>query len=393
MIRRRFWRQLAALSAVPAYLGSARSLATNLPVPSPGTDGRTDLRYNPEVASALATARQKHRRFPGMVAAILRGDRLLGIAAEGVRKFGAPERVEVTDQFHLGSCTKAMTATMIASVVESGKLRWDSSLATVFPTEVGALHGDYRGVTLDQLLHHTAGLPADVNWAQFNQAPDATLGRRAILTSALNAAPRTAPGATFAYSNVGYCLAALMAEEVTATSWETLIRQRVFEPLGMISAGFGPPGSNDKGDQPWGHLGVGPVYLPANGDNPPVMGPAGTVHVTVEDWAKFASFHLGDGTNPRGHRLLTAGSLAKLHTPDPGQNYAGGWLVTPHRDWANGPVLDHGGSNTMWFAYVLLMPGRRFGVLVACNGGGSHAQTACLETATRLRNLEPTTRD
>ena len=391
MIRRRdFLGRLALVATAPTILGWERTTRANLGLmPADGLDG---LRFNREVAETLAKCRQHQQRFPGMVAAILRGNKLVGIAAEGVRKFGAPDRVEVTDQFHLGSCTKAMTATMVASVVESGKLHWDSTLATIFPDVVESIHADYRAVTLDQLLHHTAGLPANVAWNQFDQA-SSTLGRRAILTSSLKEAPKTAPGSTFLYSNLGYCLAGLMAETVTATSWEDLIHRTVFDPLAMASAGFGPPGSADKVDQPWGHLGVGPVYIPTRGDNPPVMGPAGTVHTTVEDWAKFASFHLGDGATPTGQRLLTAESMAKLHTPDPGKTYAGGWVVSLNRDWANGPVLEHGGSNTMWLVTVLLMPGQQFGVLVACNGGGTHAQTACQEVSKSLRKLEPTTRD
>ena len=388
--RRGFLGRLALAATAPAALGWGRIARANRGFDP--ADGLAGLRFNREVAAILVEIRRQRRRFPGMVAAILRGNGLIGIAADGVRKFAAPERVEVTDQVHLGSCTKAMTATMIASVVDSGKLRWDSTLASIFPDAVASLHADYRAVTLDQLLHHTAGLPADVAWNEFDQTPT-TLGRRAILTGELREAPTTAPGSTFEYSNLGYCLAALMAETVTADSWEGLIRRTVFDPLGMTSAGFGPPGTEGQVDQPWGHLGVGPLYVPVRGDNPPVMGPAGTVHVTLEDWAKFAAFHLGDGATPTGQRLVTAESLAKLHTPDPGKNYAGGWLVAPGRDWSNGPILDHGGSNTMWFAYILLIPGHKFGVLVACNGGGGHAQTACLEVATRLRKLEPTTRN
>ena len=390
MIRRRgFLGRLALAATAPAALGWGRTVRADLGLDP--ADGLAGLRFNREVAEILAQARQKHQRFPGMVAAILRGDQLLGIAAEGVRKFAAPERVEVSDKFHLGSCTKAMTATMIASVVESGKLRWDSTLATIFPDAVDSLHADSRAVTLTQLLHHTAGLPANVDWNRFYQTPS-TLARRAILTSSLKAAPKTVPGSTFLYSNLGYCLAALMAETVTASSWEDLIHKTVFDPLGMATAGFGPPGTEGKLDQPRGHLGVGPVYVPTRGDNPPVMGPAGTVHTTVEDWAKFASFHLGDGATPTGQRLLTAESMAKLHTPDPGMTYAGGWVVATNRDWANGPVLEHGGSNTMWLVSVLLMPGHQFGVLVACNGGGAYAQTACLEVSKSLRKLEPATR-
>lgn len=126
----------------------------------------------------------------------------------------------MTDRFHLGSCTKAMTATMIASVVDSGKLSWESTLASVFPDEAPRMHADYRAVTLDQLLKHRAGLPANVDWFGIPQAISPTQERRSLLRSALQGAPMTAPGSAFGYSNLGYTLAALMAEEATATSWK-----------------------------------------------------------------------------------------------------------------------------------------------------------------------------
>ncbi len=110
----------------------------------------------------------------------------------------------------------------------------------------------------------------------------------------LKDAPLTKPGSTYAYSNVGYVLAGLMAEHVSGQSWETLMNKRLFEPLGMTSAGFGSPGHPGKVDQPWGHRDSGGEVRPTQVDNAPVMGPAGTVHCSVPDWAKFASLHMSE---------------------------------------------------------------------------------------------------
>lgn len=378
--RRRFLGHVAlAAAALPTRTGWAAALG---PTPNPP--------FNDQVAQTLADARKANGRFPGMVAAIIRGDRLVGVAADGVRKVGSPVRVEVTDRFHLGSCTKAMAATVIASVVDSGSLSWESTLSAVFPDEAPRMHADYRGVTLDQLLRHRSGLPANVDWRAITGAASLTLQRRSLLASVLKEAPITAPGSTFAYSNLGYTLAALMAEEATATPWETLIRRAVFEPMGMTSAGFGPPGSDRIVDQPWGHRSFGPVFVPTRVDNPPVMGPAGNVHLSVGDWARFAAFHLGDGSF-EGRKLLSKGSLEKLHTPAPGRDYAGGWIVSDHRAWADGPTWEHAGSNTVWFAYLMLAPRRHFGALVASNAAG-RAEVACLKVADALLELEPKTR-
>src|SRR5262249_23605295 len=162
-----------------------------------------------------------------------------------------------------------------------------------------------------------------------------------------------------------------MAEKVTGVAWEDLMRQRLFGPLGMTSAGFGAPGSSvEKPDEPWGHGTGGQSQPPGvHADNPAAIGPGGTVHCSIEDWGKYIALHVegeksGGGAGERkGGELATVLNLKplnflKLHTSfnGPGAEYAMGWGVTT-RAWAKGSaagdkgrVLTHNGSNTMWFA-------------------------------------------
>jgi CubicO group peptidase (beta-lactamase class C family) len=117
-------------------------------------------------------------------------------------------------------------------------------------------------------------------------------------------------------------------------------------------------------------------------DNPAAIGPAGTVHCSIEDLAKYAAFHLagdrGDG------KLLKPESFKKLHTAVPdNNNYALGWMVLK-RKWAGGRVLWHNGSNTMFYAVVWIAPNRNFAVVAASNAGGSDAEKACDDAATEM---------
>jgi CubicO group peptidase (beta-lactamase class C family) len=154
----------------------------------------------------------------------------------------------------------------------------------------------------------------------------------------------------------------------------------------MTSAGFGAPGKPKEKNQPWGHSAGGtPVSPGPQADNPPAIGPAGTVHCSITDWAKFVSLHLnGD----RGDaKLLKAETFKKLHTPapGPGPQYAMGWGIEK-RDWAgkSGRVLRHAGSNTMWLAVVWIAPDENFAVLVMCNQGDNRAHKACDEAVQEL---------
>ncbi|MHC4656501.1 MAG: serine hydrolase domain-containing protein, partial [Planctomycetota bacterium] len=197
--------------------------------------------------------------------------------------------------------------------------------------------------------------------------------------------PRAKPGMKYIYSNAGYAIAGVIAEQAMNTPWETLMRTMLFNPLGMTTAGFGPMGTPGKIDQPLQHIidEGSTLYLEPNSlmDNPPAIGPAATVHCSIKDWAKFIIAHL-KGARGTGD-LLKPETFKMLHTPDFGGNYASGWNVKK-RDWADGKVLTHTGSNTMNFAVVWMAPKRDFAVLAVSNQGGGNVEKGCDEAVWML---------
>lgn len=394
MVKRRNFLRKVALGIAACGAGAGRGVAQDpgdkpASRPSPLTDDSTGIRASEAVNRALAPIRDQHQ-LPGLIGGIVRGDRLESIGVVGVRKLGSPALFRVSDQVHIGSDTKAMTATMIGSLVDEGKLGWSTTIAEAFPDTAKKVHPGFRKVTLWELLTHRAGLPANGPWRLLGKSRSTTDQRRVLMAGMLQSAPQTKPGTKFAYSNVGYALAGLMAEQVTGQSWETLMRQRLFEPLDMASAGFGPPGTKGKVDQPWGHESKGKTFEPRQEDNAPALGPAGTVHCTMADWARFASLHLRAAQGKP--RLLKEETFRKLQTPPPGSDYAGGWLVV-ERPWAGGHALSHSGSNTMWYATIWVAPERDFALLTATNAGGDAASQACDEAIEALvKHQESTSR-
>ena len=97
----------------------------------------------------------------GMAAAVLRGERIIAQGVAGVRKRGTAERITLDDRFHLGSCAKAMTATLVAMLVEEGRLNWTTTLGELFADTVKPMHPAWEKVTLRQVLAHRSGLPLD----------------------------------------------------------------------------------------------------------------------------------------------------------------------------------------------------------------------------------------
>lgn len=327
----------------------------------------------------LAPIREKYE-VPGLVGAIVARGKVVAIGAVGVRKQDSPEPITVADHMHLGSCTKAMTATRLAMLIEQGKLRWDTTIGESFPDLKSAIHPDFQAVTLLQLLTHRGGVPANGPWRALGEG-STTEQREVLLQRVLKDAPLSPPGTEFLYSNAGYAIAGLMAERATGKSWEELMRAGLFAPLGMTSAGFGPPGEKGTVDQPWGHTDDDGKYNSRQFDNAAALGPAGTVHASLGDWGKFIALHLG--TQPAGNPLLQPTTLQKLHEPHGKERYACGWHLVD-RPWAGGTALTHNGTNTYWFAVAWLAPKRDFAVLVATNCAGKQASQACDKAAWAL---------
>lgn len=341
---------------------------------------------------ALVAAREKHG-VPAIAALVMRDGRVVAEAAAGVRAMRHPERVTIHDRWHLGSDTKAFTSTMIARLVEQGIMGFDDTMAASFPQFAAGMHPAYRNVTVRQLLSHTAGLPPLTDprdlptfFEAIRGKEDIRAQRAAVARKYLSMPPASKAG-EFSYSNLGYVIAAAIAEAKTGKSWEDLVREEVFVPLGIRDAGFGPPGHGGATDQPHGHRDMLIVLQPLDpsspsSDNPPAMSPAGRINITLRDWAKFAEDQLeGD----LGHgKLLKPETYRLLHTPV-ADHYALGWGALLDRHGAPS-LLTHLGSNGYWLAQIRISPGERLIELIAMNAGNKAAQQAMEELTKSLRN-------
>ncbi|RIK67629.1 MAG: hypothetical protein DCC65_05715 [Planctomycetota bacterium] len=367
----------------PAHAGRQESVQSASDLQE---DGPEEVMITPpDVHLEIARKIRARHRVPALALAVVRTGEPPRIAATGLRKARGKHPVTVHDKWHLGSCTKSMTATMIAALVEQGRMAWDDTPARRLPEPAGKIHPKWRDVTLEQLLCHTAGLPEDRTpdlriWPRICALTGELPGQRqSFVELIMSRAPASAPGEKYVYANAGFVIAAAMAEAATGESYEALMSRLLFNPLGMASAGFGPPGDPDKVDQPWGHDAALLIYQPIppgpGADNPPVYAPSGTAHMSIGDWAAYAHLHL---QALRGnHRLLRPETWRRIHGDPFGQGYAFGW-ATGRQHWASGPVLAHDGSNGRWYAIAVLAPRRDLAILVATNAADATAEKACV---------------
>lgn len=303
---------------------------------------------------------------PGVVVAVVRNGKTVCRLARGLRRIDEPDNLlQLSDKLHLGSCTKAITATLIGKLIDDGQLTFSATVAECLPDHKPDIHADWQEVSCLELLQHRSGMPGNGPFFTNGGQPDHDTRLAIVMEILRKPRPESLPRGKYAYSNMGYLLVATMAEERTGLSWEELIRTHIFEPLKMTSAGFGPPDTNIPAQGPWGHRQFGEKYVPLATDNPLSMAPAGCVHCTIDDWCRFIAFHMDEKCEH--HRLLKSATLQALHQAPSGRKtaYAAGWMV---KSIADQRVIWHNGSNTMWYAAVNAAPESATAVLVVSNG-------------------------
>lgn len=333
----------------------------------------------------LEKIRAQHE-LPALGALVIVDGKIKELQVVGVRKHGDVTKVEKTDKFHIGSCTKAFTATLLAILIEEGKLRWETTLGEIFPEIKNDMAEDVSGITIEQLLQNRGGFsensaPRSHNLLSLRNLPGSEKEQRYTCATLFMKEPlQQKPGKGFIYSNAGYTIAGAVAEKITGKTYQELLQEKLFKPLNITSAGYGAMGESGKISQPYQHNIVSgkpfPIEPSPMADNPPVLTPAGRLHLSLEDWAKFIMVHL----DAQSQKLLKPETIVKIQAPPKINEYAMGWIAV-ERQWADGIALTHAGSNTINFAVAWLAPKKNFAVLVVTNIGGDKASQACDEVA------------
>jgi D-alanyl-D-alanine carboxypeptidase len=317
----------------------------------------------------------KRAGAPAASGIVVSQDAVVAQGAVGVRRLGDDTPVTVYDKFHIGSCGKAMTATICAVLVHRGLMRWSITPLEVFPELEGHVHPQFEKITLEMLLRHTAGIPPYTRDEHFEDLPplegsareQRTTFARWLLTER---APVSEPGTGCcgAYSNAGYAIAAALAEASSGASWQELLRDFLAQPLG-IEVGTGWPALQDP-EQPWGHWFKDGNLVPHPPDDDytlhPFMAPAGDVHLSMPDYGCFLQMHLRalQGKNT----LLPAELLRHLHNHGrPGVGL--GWGVGTSKNRKIGVVSNHMGGGGTFVCVAGISHSRDRAVAMATNAG------------------------
>jgi D-alanyl-D-alanine carboxypeptidase len=315
--------------------------------------------------------------LPALELCVIDADGIIEVASDGVRKAGGTAVIEESDLFHVGSMTKAMTATMLSTLVQEGKLSWDMTMTQAFPAIASIMDSRYSGVTLEELLTHTSGLPrytTDLEWESIPPFTGTPAEQRQAFARMLLTRPPIGPAGVYRYSNAGYAMATAIAEKATGETWEQLMQQRVFGPLNILAV-YGWPLLSGDGE-PWGHRIKDGVVTPHDSADhyrvPTVLAPAGDISMSILDYSVFARLHLA-GLEDIDGGALSAADIQRLHRPV--LEYSSGW----HEELIDDvPTSWHRGTCDTFDTFVLLQPSRDIGVIIFTNADGDDAAAKAL---------------
>ncbi len=331
-------------------------------------------------------------KVPGLAIAIVRKDTVLLAEGFGYRDLEKKLPVTPSTLFAIGSSTKAFTTLLLGTLVDEEKISWTTPVVEYMPGF--HLKDPYATshMTPRDLVTHVSGLPRhDAMWY------GSGLTRRQIFDRLQYLEPTAELRTKWQYQNLMYMTAGMLAEQVTGQSWEDLVRLRIFEPLGMRSSNLSVTDMRAAAEA---SLGYGEdtteKLLPYR--NIDQIGPAGSINSTILDMARWARFHLGDGTF-EGKRIVDQATLDQLHTGqvviDGGKPtkdrifrlYAMGWMVEAFKGHR---LLQHGGNIDGFTAMVSFLPEDDLGVVVLSNQNGTPLPATLMYSAyDRLLGINP----
>jgi len=315
---------------------------------------------------------------PGLAIAIVKDDRIVLAKGYGVRKLGDPTPVNERTLFAIGSSSKAFTAATVAMLVDEGKVKWDDAVTKYLPGF--ELFDPYvtRELKVRDLLSHRSGLErGDFLWYGSEYDRDEILRRTRYLK------PTWSLRSTFGYQNLMYLAAGQLVAKVNGKSWDEVIRQRIFMPLGMTasSTSIKDLKGSDNVSSPHGKVEDKVQVIPwRNIDN---IAPAGSINSNVVEMAQWVRLQLGQGEYQK-QRLLSSGAAKEMQTSqtviraEPPYtifypeahflNYGLGWFL---HDYKGRKVVEHGGAIDGMRAQVAMLPEEKLGLVILTNMGST----------------------
>jgi CubicO group peptidase (beta-lactamase class C family) len=324
---------------------------------------------------AFIAATLQRYRVPGAAVAIIQDGKVVLSKGYGFRDLDAKKPIDEDTIFQLASVTKALTGTLAGVLVDEGKLEFDKPIYNYLPqfTHVDPYIG--RNLTMRDLLAHRSG------WPEFTGDVIGEFGYPAedIVRRLSNFPPTHSFRETAAYSNIGFFLAGQVESAVAGgLPWETVLKQRVYDPLGMTrSGGTYTAGREENVSKSYAFLdgkltSVDPLRFST-------LRASGAATSSVKDMSKWLTMLLAEGQTPRGkfmkpetvrelfkRSMVSDPTLAEIAPISERTGFYYG-LGFGSYDYANVQVIEKGGAIAGVRTAVVLVPEKKAAIVILCN--------------------------
>lgn len=342
---------------------------------SPVAPSQAELQGILDLLETFAVDQMHSAHIPGMAYAIVKDDQIIYAKGFGVRKQGESDAVDENTLFAIGSNTKAFTATLVAMLVDDGKLKWTDRVVQVLDEFQMKDPWVTHEMQVTDILCHRSGMPG----YQLDNMVLLGFQRPEIVRAARWVQPVTSFRSAFAYSNTLYLAAGQLIEAKRGHSWEEDLSVHLLQPLAMNFT-TGDPDALPSANVATGHflLSDNSVWpIPENWRYSYIqktVGSAGSMYSNVLDLAQWLRFQLADGRIDNT-QLVSRDNLAVTRAPrtlitsdisGPHSSYAMGWRyeadsVSPR------PILWHDGAISGMLSAIGFVPGADIGIVVLTN--------------------------
>jgi CubicO group peptidase (beta-lactamase class C family) len=351
-----FPRRFAQTVAVAAVWTLASAL--------PRAQAAADARF--EAIAALTQEKMREFGVPGVALGIVDHGKVT-LRALGVTNVDDPLPVTEHTVFPIASISKTFAATAMMRLVEQSKVDLRAPVRKYLPEFRVKDEAASAEATVWHLLTHTGGWEGQVSGSE--RGEDTLRNFVATITDVMQLAP---PGAAWSYNNAGFSVAGRVIEAVTGQSINRAMRELVFAPLGLAHAGT-TAGDFIVNRFAAGHGSRDGMPTLQRPFSPSTSVTAGGVGLCIADLMAYARFHLGDGINGKGERLLSRASLEQMRTPQlrkqsTDDDIGIAWHL---REVGSLGVAAHGGTLSGHILLLELAPERDFaiGILTNSNNG------------------------
>ncbi len=373
-----------------AYLKTSSLETTNNLLESPAPDENLEEKLNKlrEYVDSI----MKDAKVPGLAMGIIKNGEV--IFAEGFGYRNLEEKLPVTTKtlFVIASCTKAFTTAAIGMLVDEGKVGWNKPVRTYLPSF--QLKDEYitRNITVRDLVTHRSGLPRhDGLWYGSYFTRKEMFDRLRYLDLSAGFRER------YQYNNLMFMTAGYLVGQVTKSTWEEFVKERIFKPLFMTNSNFSVEVSKKSDDFALPYLIKDEEVKRIPFRNLDEIGPAGSINSCVDDMLKWIQFHFNKGKAGET-RLISESEIQSMHTPymhisspmelneQSHNNYGLGWMILMYRGHK---LVRHGGGIDGFTTSTSFMPFDSIGVFVVNNGRSSISSFASTYAIDLLLDLEP----